>query len=107
MIVVPRNELKKFTTTGSKFAKSVGGNGRDLFLSPDDYATLQAHRIQPQSESIGKTEVKIKTCGLSTRFAPEALQLFHIDAIANGTAGKNPFRVRRATWDEAQKYRTK
>lgn len=105
MIVVPRSELRKFTSEGAKFAKSVGGNGRHLFLSPDDYATLQTHRNPPQSEWIGTNEVKIKTCGLAKRFAPEALQLFHTDAIANGTADKNPLTVRRATWDAAQKYR--
>lgn len=105
MIVVPKSELKKFTKAGARFARSVGGNGKDLLLSPEDYATLHSHRKPPQSESIGKSEVKIKTCGLSKRFAPEAIQLFHLDALQNGSADKNPFVVRRVTWDAAQKYR--
>lgn len=107
MIVVPISELKKFNKAGAKFAKSVGDDGKDLLLSPDEYATLQTYRRKSPPESIGKEEVKIKSCGLSKRFEPEALQMFHADALDNGTAGENPFTVRRVTWDAAQKYRCK
>lgn len=105
MIVLPRSQLKRFKKAGQRFAKRVGGTGKNLQLTADDYATLQTHRVPPPTEWIGTNEVKIRRCGLAKRFTAEAIQLFHLDTLANGTSDKNPFTVRRATWDAAQQYR--
>lgn len=105
MIVVPKSQLKHFTEAGREFAKSAGGNAKDLLLTPEDYEQLQQHRKRQVDEHVGRHRVIIKTCGLSKRFDAIALQMFHADALENGTAGNNPIIVRRATWNEAQQHR--